>query len=382
MGKSGFIQIFAGGYRGPRASFYEVRTALERLPAELELSGVIMGWAPGKALYRETLAYLAAKGVPLYLWMPVFSETSILADCDPLINLEGEALRGPQTDEAENFEFCCPASRRNADNVYGIFKRHFADIGFNGVFLDKIRYPSPANRPWEWRVCFCPFCLQEYKRRELSADELRLASERLPQAAAPFTAVSYDGGRYRFADSAWERFFKAKSNMVAAAVKALSGRFREEGYRVGLDVFAPFLSPFVGQDLAALSGCCDWIKPMMYQNTYAPAGLPFETDALCRTGCANPADSWFTAMTGGGRKPPPAAFLRRELEMLLKLSACPVYPGLEVNRIPRIADITPENIKRWVELLPEDTPGVVLSWNMLKAPEDNIKAAARALRGT
>ena len=377
---SAYIQVFTGGYRGSQVSFPAVQTALEQLPAELTLSGVVMGWAPGKTLYLQTLEYLKKKGIPLYLWLPVFSETSILENCAPLMTVDGESLRGQRTDGAEAFDFCCPASQRNIENAYSIFRRHFMDIGFDGIFLDKIRYPSPANVPWGWRVCFCPSCLRQHQRQGLSPDEIRLAAERLHNATAPFTTLAYENGAYRFADLAWERFFKAKADVVTTSVKTLSSRFRAEGYRVGLDVFAPFLSPFVGQDIAALSRCCDWIKPMMYRKTHAPAGLPFEINALCQTACPDPVQSWFSAMTGGEHKVPDSAFLRRDLEYAGSRSACPIFPGLEVNRIPKIADITPTDVWQGAEMLPKDTSGVVLSWNLLCAPEDNVKAAAQMLQ--
>jgi pentatricopeptide repeat protein len=209
-----------------------------------------------------------------------------------------------EAEKAENFDFCCPGSERNIENVRRIFQRHFSNVGFNGVFLDKIRYPSPANPPWGWQVCFCRYCLAQYRRQGLSPKEIRLAAKRLPEAKAPFTALAYQNGAYRFADAAWERFFRAKSEVVTASVKSLSGWFRTGGYRVGLDVFAPFLSPFVGQDIEALSRCCDWLKPMMYRKVYAPAGLPFEVDALCRAGCPDKGESWFSKMTDDGHRLP------------------------------------------------------------------------------
>jgi len=211
---------------------------------------------------------------------------------------------------------------------------------------------------------------------------MKLAAARLPEAKAPFTIEAYENGAYRFSDSTWARFFKAKSDVVSASVKKLSGWFKAEGYRVGLDVFAPFLCPFVGQDMEALSRCCDWIKPMMYRKVYAPAGLPFEIDALCRAGCPGAKESWFYHMANGGRKLPDITFLRRDLEEAAARAACPIYPGVEVNRLPQIADIAAEDVAKSGNMLPEDATDVVLSWNLLCAPEDNLRAAAGVLGGT
>ncbi len=46
--------------------------------------------------------------------------------------------------------------------------------------------------------------------------------------------------------------------------------------KIGIDTFSPFISYFTGQDLEKLQEVADFIKPMMYRTTKAPAGLPFE----------------------------------------------------------------------------------------------------------
>ena len=49
-----------------------------------------------------------------------------------------------------------------------------------------------------------------------------------------------------------------------------------------MDTFAPYLAYFAGQDMKLLASMADFIKPMMYRITNAPAGMPFETDCLIR----------------------------------------------------------------------------------------------------
>jgi hypothetical protein len=47
-----------------------------------------------------------------------------------------------------------------------------------------------------------------------------------------------------------------------------------------MDLYAPFMAPFVGQDYEILARHADFIKPMLYRQTFAPAGMGFEYDLL------------------------------------------------------------------------------------------------------
>ena len=42
---------------------------------------------------------------------------------------------------------------------------------------------------------------------------------------------------------------------------------------VGADIYAPFLAYHVGQNTKKISEVVDFIKPMMYRYTEAPAGM-------------------------------------------------------------------------------------------------------------
>jgi len=222
--------------------------------------------------------------------------------------------------------------------------------------------------------------LAVYGRYGITAKDMREAEIRLREAKTPFTIQSYENGIYRFADDTWERFWKAKTEIVTKSIEKLCRWFRMEGYKVGLDIFAPFLGSFTGQNAEMLSGCCDWLKPMMYRDTYAPAGIPYEISALYRETYSQQIESWFVKLVGDGRKSPDSDFLRRDLEWIFARAACPVYPGIEVNRVPQVANITPIEVWKAAEMLPDCTRTVVLSWNILKAPEENLAAAARMIQ--
>ena len=155
--------------------------------------------------------------------------------------------------------------------------------------------------------------------------------------------------------------------------------FRERDYGIGFDVFAPFLSLYVGQNLPALSGLCDFIKPMMYRATNAPAGLPFETEALLRECALEPSA---LGLSSRSSSPFDLDFILRDLEKLLASSSCPVYAGFEINRKEGIAPVYPAYIEETMRAYTEiGCQGLVLSWDLMDAPEENILKVSEIAAG-
>lgn len=338
------MQIFTGGFNAAhpnRGLFDRVRSALDAVTAALPVTKVIMGWSLDAELYAQTREYLADKHIALFLWLPVFAEMSALnaesfgggaALPEPVYALDNTGRRaGANADMAwqpdENFDFLCPAHADNRAFAVRVYDRYFAGVGFDGVFLDKIRYPHVSS-------CFCPRCAAAYRQ-------------------AGFTGHTLDGDNMRV-------YFDIRRRVVTEAVTEVAQQFKQRGLRIGLDVFAPFLSDYVGQDILALSGLCEFIKPMMYRATHAPAGLPYEAALLRRAGFD---------VAGGSFD---AAFCAQEITVLSQTVRCAVYPGVEVNHIPHVAETTPAYVTETVGAYARaGEGGVVLSWNLLEAPEEN-----------
>jgi len=60
---------------------------------------------------------------------------------------------------------------------------------------------------------------------------------------------------------------------------------------------------------------------------------------------------------------------------VIKQSDCPIYPGFEINDVAGICDNNPEYIKQNKALYEQaGLEGIVLSWNLLGAPEACIRA--------
>jgi hypothetical protein len=380
------IQIFSGSYLGEGVPFRLVEEKLLSVLQKLPVNKVFMGWSGDKSLYLKTAEFLKKQGIEFYLWFSVFSETGTLRKLNQLVDFTGQQISTGnicEEQKEEDFAFCCPNSKYNIEKILDIFENNFSTIPFDGIFLDKIRYPSFANgqSPGNVYSCFCSECLDVYKKENININTLKSCLE-----DGLLGITEYKGnGKYIFEEQIITEFFKLKSDIIFNSLQRICRYFREKNLRIGTDVFAPFLSPFVGQDLTALSGLSDFIKPMMYRATHAPAGLPFETEALLRLICCKTIYDKKTifginSATGLEKKPFDLDFTVNDLKNMTAASACPVYAGIEINRVKDLAEIYPSYIEETMEAYSQTgISGFALSWNILDAPDENIDKAAEII---
>ena len=376
MDKEVVLQILSGGFTGRAATFEEIREKLEPIVSQIRVTKVLMGMSVEPELYSRVREYLAKNDIEFYLWLPVFAELDELKQGYPLIDFHGKDKGDYELSDREDFTFYCPNHPQNVLNVLQVFEEHYASVGFTGVFLDKIRYASFANGLNNVLTCYCPFCQIKYKSARFDPPDMEQAIEMLPQKNTPFGAIAYHAGRYTFDDDRWNQFFRLKSEYITDVIHRICYYFTEKGYKIGLDVFAPFASHFVGQDVPALSTVADFVKPMMYRMTNAPAGLPFELEAILQETTTNEAQKQgFYKVLGFDPKKHPfdIDFTVRELHELAQLSKAPVYPGVEINRSRRIAEVNPDYIEETIKAYAQtDMKGFVMSWNLLNAPQENV----------
>lgn len=392
MNKKGVIlQIFTGGYSEHRVSYENIEKKLSTLLERMPVEAVIIGWSCEQNLYRKVIGFLKEQGVKCFLWLPVFSETGVLdSRAVRLMTDQGAETGSYHLAEGENFEFYCPNKHINRDAFLEIYEKHFAGLGFDGVFLDKIRYGTFANGLGGVFSCFCSECMEKYKKAGLDVTELktemaRIRSQREVYGQKPLRIQAYSKGSYQFVNSVWAKFFETKADCITEALKEIIGYFHHRNMLVGIDVFAPFLGYFAGQDAKGLSELVDFVKPMMYRITQAPAGLPFETDCLIREtgGCEDETalkalKESFLCTIGCGSEVLGAfdlEFVKQELLFMAKLPA-PVYCGIEINRndvAPAKPDYVRENLEAFSAL---PICGFVLSWDLLSAPEENLEVIA------
>lgn len=353
------VQISTGNRDICSCSSQQIIDRFETVTALVAVSKVIIGWHPDKALYRAVGEWLHKKQIEMLLWLPVFAESDEFEPMIPAKDVFGNIIPPPKVQEGEMFSFCCPSSKENLDAVCRIYDEHFAECGFDGVFLDRIRTHSFVGGVEGVLSCGCDRCREQGIPADEAANAYRACGDRF-----------FDQTENGFSHPVARRFFEAKGRLIAQSVRYLSDHFREKGLQVGLDLYAPFMSGFVGQDYARLAQCADFIKPMLYRCTQAPAGMGYEH--RLQKHFAPDAKGYPELLMD-------TAFLREQLARCVGLP-CEVYAGIEVNHL---GDIAPTDVSYVTEsaqtIRQSGADGAVLSWNVMCAPDAHLRAFASVM---
>jgi len=336
------LQICTGGWNNRNYSGEQIVSRLESVISMIPVDKVIIGWNLEKEQYLEVGEFLHSRDIDMICWLPVFSEIGHLETTEESIDIWGMKPAPYNLQEGEDFTFFCPSSPVNIEAVKSIYGKYFSDCGFDGVFLDKIRTASFVAGKSGVFSCGCERCKAIYERNGFDLDALR----HLPESE-----LSPDNPLCR-------RFLEIKAGIISGSVAELEDWFHAQGLTVGLDLFAPSLAAIVGQDYAALSANADFVKPMMYRKTDAPAGIGFEMRAF------RP-DFRDGQMTED--------YLVDELMKAAGSSVCPVFPGIEVNYREDIARTSPEYVSESIRAVTRaGLPGAVLAWDIMLAPDSHI----------
>lgn len=252
-----------------------LREAFELLP----LSIVILGWDLPQRLEEAVAEETARHGATLYRWHPLLASDAGFAlpvEWQP-VSLHGKPVPGFKG--MPEFTFICP-NRTDVQEWIAERIEVAAQRGiYQGLFFDRMRFPSPVENPEGHLACFCKSCQRlasdsgldlEAARRQIDS-YLTDAERAKALAQALFTSTD---------DALLESFFKFRLDSITHIIQYAAGLARSHGLSIGLDCFSPTITRMVGQDLSALNKHCDWIKLMTYPRVFGPAGLPFELKAL------------------------------------------------------------------------------------------------------
>ena len=361
------VQVSLGGWNSPDYTAEEIIGRIGEVQALIPVEKVIIGWSLDKDIYKRVGEYLHANDIQMLLWLPVFAETEEMCENTPAVDLQGEIPANYDLAAGEGFRFNCPSHPENAANVVAIYDQHFSDCGFDGVFLDRIRTQSFVSGVSGVFSCACPECAEQFAAEGVDLDAVREAWAEKGDAFFSVTGYDPEGG-FTFADPLAAAYFKAKGHVVSQAVGAIADSLRTRGLEVGMDLYAPFMSQFVGQDYAILSQHADFVKPMLYRQTFAPAGMGFEYDLLRK------------AVPGAEGYPEFAMdtdFLHSQLKAM-EPYACAKYPGIEINYREVVAPTSPEYVTESLKAVMEHGfDGAVLSWNIMEAPDSHISCLGK-----
>jgi hypothetical protein len=356
------VQVSLGGWNHADYTADQIITRLDEVAAKIPVRKVIIGWSLDKDIYRQVGEYLHAREIEMFLWLPVFAETEEMCDNAPAVDLDGEIPANYDLAAGEGFRFNCPSRPETVANVVAIYDGHFADCGFDGVFLDRIRTQSFVSGVSGVLSCGCPVCTERFAAEGVDLKAVQEAWA--AQGDAFFSVTGYEPvGGFTFADPVAAAYFKVKGHVVSQAVAAVADSLRSRGLSVGMDLYAPFMAQFVGQDYAILSQHADFIKPMLYRQTFAPAGMGFEYDLLRK------------AVPGATGYPDfimDTDFLDSQLQAMEPYS-CGKYPGIEINYREGVAPTSPEYVTESLDaVMRHGFDGAVLSWNIMEAPDSHV----------
>ena len=360
------LQICTGSWHAEHDPPEAIIRKIDEISSRIPVSQVIIGWNTDVSVYRQVGAFLRSRGIRMLLWLPVFSEVSGIAAPDEATDLFGKPVIPPIRQEGEDFLFGCPSSRRNLQIVRDIYEGHFSACGFDGVFLDKIRGQSFIAGVSGVLSCGCGRCRGVFRAKGVDIDEIRRLYE--AEKDSFFDMDSFPmNGQFRPQNAAALRFLEVREEIIADAVTSLVRYFRDKGMTVGLDLFAPLISRFVGQNYALITKNADFIKPMLYRRTEEPAGIWYEyalfeksaPEARGRTGIRMD-----------------RALLDSQLEAIRDVP-CAKYPGIEINYREDIARTDAGYVRESLSAIRDaGFEGAVLCWNVMQAPEAHIDAVA------
>ncbi len=356
------VQYLEGG-EGRLPSPDEVRARLQSAFECLPLTDLLLGWdvpPPLVALCREQAA---RHGARLFRWHPLLcGDRTLLPRPEwQCLAPTGAPIAGFQN--RPEFTFLCPNRPAVRDAVLEHLGSALRRAGYDGVFLDRIRYPSPAADPTRLLGCFCEDCCRAAEEEEF---DLRAAQRRVvalfespTRRGAVVQALlrpSAGGGDADVAALQAVLAFRARS--VTRLVRAAAGVARAEGLAVGLDCFAPSLAWMVGQDLGALDALGDWIKVMVYGHTWAPAGLPFELGGLRAFANAPGVEGWAPEALAG------------EVRRGRAAGVTTLLAGIELVEMAGVTRLSVAQVRADLAALrAAGVDGLALSWDLQHMPE-------------
>lgn len=352
------VQVSLGGWSAPQYTAEQIIGRIDTVSRMIPVRKVIIGWSLDKEIYRQVGEYLHGKDIRMLMWLPVFAETEEVCENTPAVDLWGRIPGSFDLTSGEGFRFNCPSDPENAARIVAVYDRLFSDCGFDGVFLDRIRTQSFVGGTSGVLSCGCPRCVERYQAEGVDIEAVKAEIE--ARGDHFFDVSGYEpASGFAFVNPVAEAYFKAKGHVVSSAVADIADSLRTRGLDIGMDLFAPFMAPFVGQDYAILSAHADFIKPMLYRQTFAPAGMGFEYKLLRES------------VPEAGGYPVfemDADFLHSQLEAM-EASTCAKYPGIEINYRAGVALTSPEYVSESLDaVMGHGFDGAVLSWNIMEAP--------------
>ena len=348
----------------------------------LPISMVLLGWElPPK--FEETVAEETVRqGAQLYRWLPWLTgdaRTDLPSEW-AVVGSDGAPISGHNDKPAVTF--VCPNRSGVADFLMERLEGIAARGLFTGVFLDRIRFPSPLDNPSARLGCFCRHCTRLAADGNLDLEPVRRFLQSAPSdKESARLLVRGLFGQFNSPGSSLEAFLDFRAHSITRTIDAANSQADSSGLSLALDCFSPTLTHMVGQDLQSLESVCDWIKLMIYPRVFAPAGLPFELLGLATwliragwkefeakdilaeaTGLTLPEN--LTALRHAGFE---SGIIAHEIEHGRTLAVINLLAGIPLIQMKIVHESTPEQILADINAA-RAADGLVISWDLWHTP--------------
>jgi hypothetical protein len=368
---------------------------LRRAAGIAPVSDLCLGWNLPQALIDAVGDEARRLGQRLWLWQPLLSgDGEFVPRADAAVGPRGVPIPWPRG--MAEFAFDCPVRRSGLDAALARLEAAIDRGPWDGVLLDKIRWPSPTRDPAADLACFCHDCGREASSAGI---DLTAVAEHLDRGAADASART---GLLRELLGITESeplgsFMRWRARRITDAVieaVRLAQARRTPGnapLRVALDVFAPSLARLVGQDITALATLGELTKAMLYLGTHGPAGLPYELCALAtwlaEGDMHEPAG--LLSETLGITLPSPTRICEgtlelevfaTELERLSRLAGDRAGAGIDAIELPDVALLDDATLGGVVQMAVSAGVTPVLSWDLWAIPPRRLETVARAIQ--
>lgn len=382
-----------------------VRECLREAFSILPISMVFLGWNLPRPLLEAVVEETAQANVRLYRWQPLLTGDGTFTPRLEwqTIGLDGNPVKGFRG--LPEFTFVCP-NKPAVQEAVGAHLDQVFSSPFQGIFLDRLRFPSPAEFPASHLACFCEDCRRKIWEQEgLELAELQQtlcvylqSPETARSARRSLVASLFNCNLPDLPEDLLQglrAFFRFRTRSICDFVGWVVGLASSKGVGVGLDCFSPSLTHLVGQDLGTLGQLSDWIKVMSYAHAWGPAGLPYELCGLAAFLCEHAqmgepeALTFLERLAGFGlpdtfrelrRKGISSAGLVAEIKRARASGVRRLFAGLELVEIPGVCELKNKQIRRdWEAVLEAGVDGVVLSWDLWYIPLKRLKLVSDIL---
>jgi len=374
-----------------------------RLAAEiLPFTHLLIGWNVPPHLLEACRTEADRLGMRFLRWHPLLTGDAVFQPQPAwqIIGLSGHQVKGYR--DMPEFTFVCPNHPEVQEALCHRLENLLCQGLYQGFFLDRARFPSPAADPLNDLGCFCEHC-----QRKAAVEGLDL-----PKIQAEISQTLDENGRISLIyalltgkahpensdqSDAINQFLLFRKSSVGDFLAMVARPLREAHLEIGLDCFSASLTHMVGQDLPRLSELVDWIKLMAYAHTFAPAGIPYECFGLAHflstTTRLDEGQSldWigaslrfrlptsYTALEKNG-----LSTFSLEQEVRRGVAACsvPALAGMELIDLEGVTNLNPDQIRSDLSGLKHSgSAGLVISWDLLHIPLERLNLVRQVYLG-